>query len=29
MQGRGTYIFANGKRYEGEFQDNKKHGRGM
>ncbi len=29
LQGRGCYTFADGRRYEGEYQTNHKHGRGV
>ena len=29
MQGQGTYFFANGDKYIGEWFDNKKHGEGI
>ena len=28
MEGQGTYIWPNGKKYEGEWKDGKKHGEG-
>ena len=28
MHGQGTYYYANGEKYVGEFRDGKKHGRG-
>ena len=28
MHGRGLLIWADGKQYEGEFQDDKRHGQG-
>lgn len=29
MEGVGVYTWADGRRYEGEYQDDKKHGYGI
>lgn len=28
MHGQGTYVYADGDKYEGEWKDDKRHGRG-
>lgn len=29
MQGKGVYVWKDGRRYEGEYYANKKHGKGI
>ena len=29
MEGQGTYTYANGSKYIGEYKDNKRHGEGV
>ena len=29
MHGKGTYFYSNGDKYEGEWREDKRHGKGM